>query len=343
VLPSLGRPVVVHYPDLRLRCLPDILAEQGYATYFFHNAPDLRRERMGAFLRDNGVQHPFALDDGLADPVRDETALWGFGRTLQDDVFFTRVFDRLDADRAAGVFGDSPESPVFVTVKPGSHHLWFDHVPARERRVYREPRNQEEWFALSLNTSDRYLATFFEELSRRPGARDALVVLLGDHGFPAGEHGIHRHTVGAWEETFRTPLVIWSPGWLPPRRIVDRAHSQLDIMPTVLDLLGVPAQTHLAGESIVARKPGTAAPELLLQPYDGRHLVSLQFPHKLVLRLDTGRERLFDLAADPRETRDLLGDPVEPGAPAIAARLRPALREFFDNQVRLRVNGFVPP
>jgi arylsulfatase A-like enzyme len=137
--------------------------------------------------------------------------------------------------------------------------------------------------------------------------------------------------------------VIWSPGWLPPRQIVDRAHSQLDIMPTVLDLLGVPAQTHLAGESIVARKPGTAAPELLLQPYDGRHLVSLQFPHKLVLRLDTGRERLFDLAADPREARDLLGDPVEPGAPAIAARLRPALREFFDNQVRLRVNGFFPP
>ena len=168
------------------------------------------------------------------------------------------------------------------------------------------------------------------------------MVLVGDHGYPAGEHGNFVNAIGAWEENFRTPLVLWSPGWLAPRNIDDRAHSQVDLMPTLLDLLGVDASAHMAGESIVATRTGPANPELLIQPYDGRQLVSLRYPYKLVRHVDTDQESLFDLAADPGEARDLLRGPVEPRPRAVATELGTPLRAFLDNQLRIRLNAFVP-
>ena len=211
-------------------------------------------------------------------------------------MFFERVLTYLDAERDRGSFGSPTAHPVFAAISTSSHHMWFDGVPASERRIYPDPKNREETFASSLHASDRYIGSFLEALARRPWAKEALVVLVGDHGYPAGEHGNFVNAIGAWEENFRTPLVLWSPGWLAPRNIDDRAHSQVDLMPTLLDLLGVDASAHMAGESIVATRTGPANPELLIQPYDGRQLVSLRYPYKLVRHVDTDQESLFDLA-----------------------------------------------
>jgi len=341
VLPSLQMPVP-QYPGLRLRCLPSALSDAGYATYFFHNSSTLERENMNGFLAGAGVQHAFSLDDGLVDQDRDADLLWGFGGTLQDDLFFERILSRLDADRDRGLFGSPATQPVFVGISTSSHHMWFDWVPERERRLYADPKSQEERFASSLHTSDRYIGSFLEALTRRPWADGALVVLVGDHGFPAGEHGNFVNAIGAREENFRTPLVLWSPGWLSARNIDDRAHSQVDLMPTLLDILGVDSWAHMAGESIVATRTEPAGPELLLQPYDGRQLVSLRYPYKLVRRFDTGQDSLFNLEEDPREARDLLRGSVHPRHRAMADELAPPLREFLDNQIRIRMNTFVP-
>lgn len=338
VLPSLVHPIVSHFPDLRLRCLPEVLGEHGYETYFFANSTGLERHHLGQFLRQAGIGHPFSLDEGLVDRMRDADFLWGFDETLQDDVFFERVFARLDAEMERGAFGH--ERPAFVGMSTGSHHMWFDWPPRSERQIYPDATDPEKVFAASLHTSDRYLRSLFDELARRPWATDALVVLVGDHSYPAGEHGIFANAVGAFEEHFRTPLVIWSPGWIEPRAIRGRAYSQVDLMPTILDLLGVRNEAPMAGRSIFA--PPSARPTLMLQPYDGRQLVSVEYPYKLVRRLDEGRERLYHLGTDPREENDLLSGPGAADFEPRAAVMGEAFRRFFDNQMRLRLDAVLP-
>jgi arylsulfatase A-like enzyme len=153
-----------------------------------------------------------------------------------------------------------------------------------------------------VHFADSALAELMKQLRSRERWRDALVVITGDHSFPTGEHGYAHNQVGFHEEVFRTPLLILWPGHLQPRRITGLAYSQVDIAPTLLELLGLRVDNHLVGTSILG---GERAPVFLVQPYEGTHLGVVELPFKYVHSLRTGAEYLFDLARDPGEKENL--------------------------------------
>ena len=155
----------------------------------------------------------------------------------------------------------------------------------------------------------------------------ALVVVVGDHGESLGEHGETTHGVFVYDSTVRVPLLLRPPGGLPkPAVVADRVVSQVDLLPTILDLLGLPDRAERDGVSLLApAAPGRAVYAESLMPY-------LDFgwaPLHALRRRDAKvvfapRPEYYELAADPAEARNLAAAPggLPRGGRELAADLR---------------------
>lgn len=156
------------------------------------------------------------------------------------------------------------------------------------------------------------------------GVRDraprTIVIITADHGEEFGDHGGAYHGTTLFDEQIRVPLIVSIPG-VPPARI-GAPVSAIDVLPTVLGALDVPAPAGLAGTDLrplLSRRAGdSAGGDRFAVAENGsslRMLASAQ--HKLICNTRWPDCMLFDLAADPSEQRDAMG-----AQPAIGARLR---------------------
>ena len=76
---------------------------------------------------------------------------------------------------------------------------------------------------------------------RRAGAlAHTLVVIAADHGESLGEHGERTHGLFAYDATLHVPLIFWANGRIRPG-VFDDTMRLVDVVPTILDLLGSPA------------------------------------------------------------------------------------------------------
>ncbi len=94
----------------------------------------------------------------------------------------------------------------------------------------------------------------FNQLMNRLAAEglldNALVVMTSDHGQMFGEHGKWIHRNSLYEEVLRVPLFIRYPGTIPAGMVVDTPVFTADLMPTILDLVGLPVPGNLDGRSL---------------------------------------------------------------------------------------------
>ncbi|HEY0788525.1 MAG TPA: sulfatase, partial [Thermoanaerobaculia bacterium] len=115
-------------------------------------------------------------------------------------------------------------------------HLYDPHAPyappAPFRDVYAKNRYLGE-VAWTDHAMGRWLAPLLE------GDDAPALVVTSDHGEALGDHGEQTHGLFAYEATLKVPLVVRSPGRVPPATD-DRYVRHIDIAPTVLDLAGVP-------------------------------------------------------------------------------------------------------
>lgn len=298
ILPSYWGKEATDLPNLRVRSLAHILKEQGYRTLFFQSQQSLEFDQIGEYMKRLGFEEVRSMNDQFISPDEAKN-VWGWG--LQDDKTFQKVFQYLDGPQ------ESAALPVFVVIMTTSHHYPFKEMPSEQRYLYQEPKDRKEWFANSIHLADKYLGTFFAELGARDRFKDSLVVITGDHSFPAGEHGNYFNEYRFYEENFRIPLLLWWPGKLPPQRITDRVFSQIDIAPTVLDLLAINTNHHFLGRSVLSNS-NPCQPIAMVQPYDGTHLCIVNYPFKYVKSLRVPGEYLFNLKEDPGESNNVIED-----------------------------------
>lgn len=151
---------------------------------------------------------------------------------------------------------------------------------------------------------DRQLGELVAGLAARGVLDRTLLVVLADHGEEFMTHGDHvEHCRVVYDSSTRTPLVLRGPG-VPAGRRVAGAVENLDVVPTILELLGQPTPAGLQGTSLVPQLAGAAPAGLAF---------SLQYPwaaaddgrFKLMIDLAHGSRQLFDLAVDPGETTDV--------------------------------------
>ena len=151
-------------------------------------------------------------------------------------------------------------------------------------------------------------------------APNALVIYTSDHGTPLMSHGLPSKGPTMYEETTRIPFIVRWPGQTPQGVACSHPVSHIDVLPTVLDAMGLPSVDFLEGKSMVPmfRDPAQPTNETIFiefnryevdhdgwggfQPircaFDGRY--------KLVVNLHTSDE-LYDVEHDPQEMTNLIG------------------------------------
>jgi arylsulfatase A-like enzyme len=165
---------------------------------------------------------------------------------------------------------------------------------------------------------------------------DALIVLTSDHGEEFWDHGGYQHGHSMYEEVIAVPLLVKFPGARQRGSYSERVSTQF-VMPTILDTCGIETrQRCYTAPSLVRVAAGQVKPDErgpLVQAgscyFEELEAVIFDGSYKLIRRRESGREELFDLRADPAETRSLLAD-----APGRAEAGRRTLEQM---QERLRL------
>ncbi len=161
---------------------------------------------------------------------------------------------------------------------------------------------------------DRQVERLRQFLSETKLSERTLLVVVGDHGEGLMEHGEREHGYLLYESTLRAPLLFTGPRLLQAGRRVPQLVSIVDLMPTVLDCLGIAFNKPICGQ--------TLKPALLGEPISSRTCYAssdapFEFSGWAPLRcvvterwkyIETTWPELYDLDHDPRELHDLAAE-----------------------------------
>jgi arylsulfatase A-like enzyme len=189
---------------------------------------------------------------------------------------------------------------------------------------------------------DEQLAGLLEALDERGLRARTVVALTADHGESLSEHGYYlEHGMVPFQQTAHVPLVLSQPGSLPEGLVVGQSVALVDLVPTLLDLLHVPAPPTLQGRSLLPLVSGqeTAPRTAFMESGYGAEpqLVARRGRWKLVHTRSAedrqasklGEWALFDLEADPEELHD-----VASAHPEEVRELREALDAWWRDTPR---------
>ena len=227
------------------------------------------------------------------------------------------------------------EDPFFLFLHYFDPHVpYVDHEAGEDHGtedaqdalgVPQETRAELGRYRSEIAFTDRHVGSVLDALERAGLAERTAVVFFSDHGEAFYEHpGIRRHSYSLYGEELGVPLVVRCPG-IAPRRVSSFVRN-VDLFPTLVELFELSTPQARTGVSLVPLLNGTQrdSPALLaeIRLKDGYHwngLVRERF--KLLENVSKETFELYDLAADPRETRDLAHE-----RPELVAELEEELR-----------------
>ena len=200
----------------------------------------------------------------------------------------------------------------------------------------------------SIHWTDRNIGLLVDVLRQAGLLDETWIIVASDHGEAFFEHGGEGHARNLYGEVHEVPLIIAPPVSLSPGLVVEQRVANVDIWPTVLDLLGLPPLPDAEGRSLVplieaaaglrevpedlANRPVFAQldrtwgrtgsepdPLVSIVKKDFRMLHQLRPPNRL---------ELYDKSVDPSEQRNLAGRRAD-----VRGELRGDLEEFFEGGV----------
>lgn len=333
------------------RTLAEILRESGWFTAAVVANPNLK----SVFGFDQGFA---AYDDSLMRDRLYEIALRPFFFRPLLSRRLGRNFDLTDRDHAESV--NRRALPLLDRSRGGAFFLYLHYMephfprdpPARFLALFPSPEGdpaaaEAARYDAAVRFADDRIGALLDRL-RALGIYDrTAVVVTADHGEAFGEHSDSGHGHTIYQEMVRVPLVV--KGWgEAPGTVVSLPVRSIDILPTVLDALALPPESGAEGRSLLpllrGREAAAGGKDVFFdeESFDGAFLLrgalrEGRWKYILTERSNRkggrgpGDEELYDLAADPGETRDLAAE-----EPAILAELRRALRLHLADPGRTR-------
>ena len=324
--------------------LPDRLRREGYQTAAVLAATVLDRKHGLArgFDRYEDDRASMTTVTGVSDPSRDGDAVTEQALEVADD------FER--------------DRPYMLWV-----HYFDPHYPYEppEDIASRRGPSRHDLYIGEIEAMDRSIDRLLQGLRRKGLLDRTLIVVVGDHGEGiTGPHDESTHGLLLYEDTLRIPLIFHAAGRLPAGRRDQALASQVDVLPTVLELLGFAIPDALEGDSLVPRlldEPVSAETpassvhyaETFL-PWDAYSWSPLfqvrrgnwklvDGPRRELYRLDTDPEETDNLVdREPDRVRELLAElerirGANPGSGQFARSIVPDAKEA----ARLRQLGYV--
>ncbi len=195
-------------------------------------------------------------------------------------------------------------------------HLYDPHFPYNPPEPYRteyagRPYDGEVAFA------DAQVGRLVRFLKEKGVYQNTLIVLAGDHGESLGEHGEKTHGFFIYNATMHVPLIIRLPATAGGQTVEDPV-SLVDLMPTVLGAVGVEVPAQVQGKSLLTRVRGgnAQAVERERTVYGETFLPRIHFDWSELRGsenlkyhfIDAPKPELYDVAKDPAEVHNLLGE-----------------------------------
>lgn len=298
------------------RLLPHWLRERGFATGGVVSADVLRG--------DTGIGQGFEFYDDRMPPT-----------------FAGASLDEAQRDGAAslvvgrGWMEAQASSRFFLFL-----HLYEPHAP------YTPPARYAGYtpYDGEIACADEIVARLTQWLRDRGWYDGATIFLMSDHGEGLSDHGEPEHGLFLYEEAVHVPFIVKLPGQKPRGRRVKELVQHVDLLPTILDLVGAPVPSTLPGRSLRPLLEGRADPwpqrGIYSEALFGRYhfgwseLFSLSDSRYRFIRAP--RPEFYDLQQDPHERHDLTGE---------ASQSRLAMERALDQLLegtRLQQPGAVP-
>ena len=360
----LGADSVVRQIRPGMQKLQSILGSHGFRTALFSANPYL----YGNFQE--GFDHVEVEWRG-AGAVNDSLVRWLAGAGTERVFAYVQYMDLHHPIRPPAPYFHM--FPVAGAGARGPEHEQWSFANLRSERdlegaAFRRFRDHKlALYDGALRYVDDQIGRLRRHLEELGMADETLIVVTSDHGEEFWDHALVQARLGGdprgfwgvghghslFGELLRVPLVLHGPG--APAREVDCPARHVDVVPTALELLGLPGLAAADGHSLVpALGPGAACPpapvvaESLAYGPESRSLVWSQ--RKLIERAD-GVTMLFDLRRDPEERHDLAA--ANPGLVermrALLGRLRTteqadpseAMRLDAETERQLRALGYL--
>ncbi len=266
--------------DRPYESLASLLARSGYESAFFQMSK-------GSFGGVPGLFSNLGFDWAwFRENLEDESAHLGF---LNGDDFrmIEPMFEWVDARRGPFLLG------VINSISHQPYELpsWYAHEPAE---------GLEQRHARAVELTDLWLGELLDQLARRRLLDDTLICVLGDHGEGFRPEARRARWI-PFEEVIRVPWVMRWPGRLPAGRKLEWPASQLDVAPTLLELLGHGVE-HAGFDGVDA---------LAEIPKDRRLYFSAWFRNSPVGFVEGDRKLVFWPYVDQLFEYDLRADPDE--------------------------------
>lgn len=164
-----------------------------------------------------------------------------------------------------------------------------------------------------ISQTDMLVGRLLDTMTRLGLNSNTTLIYTADHGDTMGYHRIFTKGFAFNEPAVRIPLIIRAPGILPAGSRVQAPVSQVDYLPTMLELIGLPPVRGVHGKSLVGSALGREkrVHERIFagQGYEGLdRLMMMRTESWKYTRYDEGGEELYNLEGDPNELRSLAGD-----------------------------------
>ena len=235
-LPAImSEPIITSdFSNNRFECLPNILGHRGYSTYFLHGAHN-GSMHFDTFSRIAGFENFIGLNEYPKENPGDLDEYWG-------------VLDEPMLQHAIRIMDEAPKPALVGVFTLSSHHPYF--IPPQHRGKF--PKGPLEIHE-SMGYTDYAIGEFFKSARTKPWFNQTIFVITGDH-----TQKFHHKEYGNLLGYYRVPLFIYAPGLkglefkFDPNRIT----QHIDVVPSLLDLLGVSLPRPFVGGTKCVRCQG---------------------------------------------------------------------------------------
>ena len=226
--------------------LAEALRDHGYATFGVTANPHLNtsynfHQGFDTYI-DSIAVYPF-MKNSAGDPLYKESTV------RSGPEMFDQARRFVEARDGQPIYLQMNLMEVHEWSRTGGHSL-----TRREYASAFADASSANYFA-ALRQISADLGAFVEQLRSRPGWDDALFIFASDHGEGLRDHPHVQHSMThgylLYESQLRVPLLFYREGWAASGQVVEQPVRLLDLMPTILDLLGIPVPLGLDGVSLM--------------------------------------------------------------------------------------------